>query len=199
MKNIVLLIVAMLSLGCTKENDQPNQDFTSVYGGVPYKGTVSGTVSIDGGNEFALSGKGSIALMEATKDSVSIVFLSDLDKLGEINIKVPGKYDGNSFYMEDENPNIYFKIIDQNIDGKSISDRQEMTFKGKLEKESGQMKMIAVFKQDTESFPKGTRLELNFDTNRAISNSSGDVGGCPTRLVPVWSPNGVVMGMVPDC
>jgi hypothetical protein len=198
MKKIVFLIVAILSLGCSKENDHSNESFTSLYGGAPYKGTVSGSVSIDG-NELALSGKGSIALMEATKDSVSIVFLSDLDKLGEINIKVPGKFDGKSFYMEDENPNIYFKIIDQNIDGKSISDRQEMTFGGKLERERGQMKMIAVFKQETESFPKGTRLELNFDTKRDPSNSNGNPGGCGTRLVPVWSPNGVVMGMVPDC
>ena len=199
MKKIVFLIVAIISLGCSKDSNQPDQGFTSLYGGVPYKGTVIGRVSIDGGNELALSGKGSIALIEATKDSVSIVFLSDLNRLGEINIKIPGKFDGDSFYMEDENPNIYFKVTDQNIDGKSISESQEMTFQGKLERERGQMKMVAVFKQETESFPKGTRLELNFDTNRDVSNNNGDVKGCPTRLVPVWSPTGVVMGMVPDC
>ena len=201
MRMIVLLIMSTLFLGCAKENDQTNQDedFTAFYGGIPYKGTVSGRVSIDGGNNLDLSGKGSIALIEATKDSVSIVFMSNIDRLGEINIKIPGKFDRKSFYMEDENPLIYFKIIEQNIDGKSISDSQEMTFEGKMEKTRGQMKMVAVFKKETESFPKGTRLELNFDTNRDISNSNGDVGGCGTRLVPVWSPNGVVMGMVPDC
>ena len=199
MKKIVLLLVSILSLGCAKENDQHVQSFTSFYGGIPYKGTISGSVSIDGGNELDLSGKGSIALIESTKDSVSMVFLSDINRLGEINIKVRGKFDGKSFYKEDENPNIYFQIIDHNIEGKSISDSQEMFFKGTLERERGQMKMVAVFKQETESFPKGTRLELNFDTHRDMSNSNGDVSGCPTRLVPVWSPNGVVMGMVPDC
>lgn len=194
-------MVFILGLGCTKENDQANQEenFASFYGGIPYKGTVSGSVSIDGGNELDLSGEGSIALIEATKDSVSIVFMSDIDKLGEINLKIPGKFDGKSFYMEDENPNIYFKIVDQEIDGKSTSDSQEMIFEGKLEMERGQMKMVAVFKEETESFPKGTRLELNFNTNRDINNSNGDVNGCSTRLVPVWSPNGIVMGMVPDC
>lgn len=199
MKKILFLLVSIVSLGCTKENDLPDQSFTSFYGGIPYKGTISGSVSIDGGNELDLSGEGSIALIEATKDSVSIVFMSEINRLGEINIKIPGKFDGKSFYMEDENPGVFFKIIDQNIDGKSFSDNQETIFEGKLEKERGQMKMVSVFKQETESFPKGTRLELNFDTNRDISNSDGDVGGCPTRLVPVWSPHGIVMGMVPDC
>lgn len=199
MKKIVLLVLFILSLGCAKESDQLDEGFTSLYGGIPYKGTISGRVSIDGGNELDLSGKGSIALIEATRDSVSIVFMSDIDGLGEINIKIRGKFDGKSFYMDDENPNIYFKIIDQNMEGKSVSDSQDMIFEGKLERERGQMKMVAVFKQETESFPKGTRLELSFNTNRDISRSEGDVGGCPTRLVPVWSPNGVVMGMVPDC
>lgn len=194
-------MVSILFLGCTKEDDQArdDEDFHSLYGGTPYKGTVHGGIALDGGNELDLSGEGSIALIEDTRDSVSIVFLSDIEELGEINIKIRGKYDRNSFYTGNENSDIYFKITDQTINGEFISETQEMVFDGKLEREKGQMKMIAIFKSETESFPKGTRLELNFDTSREVTENDDDGSGCRMRMVPIWGPNGMSMGMVPDC
>jgi len=201
MKKIILFMVSILCLGCTKEDNQAQEgeDFNSLYGGIPYKGTVQGSISLDGGNELDLSGEGSIALIEDKQDSVSIVFLSDIEDLGEINIKIRGKFDQKSFYMGNENPDIYFKVVDQIINGKFVSEMQEMDFDGKLERELGQMKMIAIFKQETESFPKGTRLELDFDTRREVTENDDDGSGCQMRMVPIWGPNGMTMGMVPDC
>jgi len=30
-------------------------------------------------------------------------------------------------------------------------------------------------------------------------NDVNDTEGCQMRLVPIWSPSGMTMGMVPDC
>src|SRR5690606_9114913 len=201
MKKIMLFMVSILLLGCTKEDDQvrESEDFSSLYGGIPYKGTVRGSLLLEGGNKLDLSGAGSIALIEDTRDSVSIVFLSDIEDLGEINIKIRGKYDRKSFYTGNENSDIYFKITDQTINGEFISETQEMTFDGRLEREQRQMKMLAVFKKETESFPKGTRLELNFNTSRDVTENDSGGSGCQMRMVPIWGPNGMTMGMVPDC
>ncbi|MBD1431444.1 hypothetical protein H8B06_01290 [Sphingobacterium sp. DN00404] len=201
MKKIMLFMVSILLLGCTKEDNpaRENEDFNSLYGGIPYKGTVQGRISLDEGNALDLSGDGSIALIEATSDSVSIVFLSDIDDLGEINIKIRGEFNSKSFHMGKESSGIYFRVVDQIINGKFTSETQDMVFEGKLEKESGQMEMVAIFKEETESFPEGTRLELNFDTSRKITENDDDGPGCQMRMVPIWDPNGMTMGMVPDC
>ncbi|WP_156309500.1 hypothetical protein [Sphingobacterium endophyticum] len=193
-------MVSILLLGCAKDDDPPreNEDFNSLYGGIPYKGTVQGLISLKG-NKLNLSGVGTIALFEDSKDSVSIVFLADIDDLGEINIKIRGRFDRESFYMEKENSDIFFRIMDQTIDGKFISEVQEMSFGGNLRVDKSQMKMVAIFKQETESFPEGTRLELNFDTSRKIRENDDDGSGCQMRMVPIWGPNGMTMGMVPDC
>lgn len=206
MKKITVTILVhvcflLFFAGCTKEGDHTGdgEDFNSRYGGIPYKGTVHGHISLDEGGTLDLSGDGSIALIEATGDSVSIVFLSDIDDIGEINIKIRGEFDSQTFHLEKESSGLYFRIVDHIISGKFISETQDMAFEGKLEQEIGRMKMVATFKEETESFPMGTRLELNFDTSRKITENDDDGSGCQMRMVPVWGPNGMTMGMVPDC
>lgn len=193
-------MVYILLLGCAKDDGpaRKNEDFNSLYGGIPYKGTVQGRMSLEG-NRLDLSGDGTIAIIEDAKDSVSIVFLADIDDLGEINIKIRGRFDRESFYMEKENSDIFFRIMDQTINGKFISEAQEMSFDGNLRRDKCQMKMVAIFKQETESFPEGTGLELNFDTSRDITENDDGGSGCQMRMVPIWGPNGMTMGMVPDC
>lgn len=193
-------MVSILLLGWGKDDDpaRKNEDFNSLYGGIPYKGTAQGGMSLEG-SILGLSGDGTIALIEDAEDSVSIVFLADIDDLGEINIKIRGRFDRESFYMEKENSDIFFRIMDQTINGKFISEAQEMSFDGNLRRDKGQMKMVAIFKQETESFPEGTRLELNFDTSREITENDDSGSGCQMRMVPIWGPNGMTMGMVPDC
>ncbi|WP_433895863.1 hypothetical protein [Sphingobacterium mizutaii] len=199
MKKILLLIVSILFLGCNKDDDpaRGREDFNSLYGGIPYKGTVRGSIALEG-DKLDLSGDGTIALIEETKDSVSVVFLADIDDLGEINIKIRGRIDRESFYMEKENSEIFFRITDNAINGKFFSEVQEMTFDGNLSRETVHMKMTAIFKQATDSFPKGTRLELDFDSSRKVTEND-DGTGCQMRMVPIWGPNGMTMGMVPDC
>jgi hypothetical protein len=101
--------------------------------------------------------------------------------------------------MGKEISDIFFRIKDQTINGKFISEAQEMSFDGNLRRDKGQMKMVAIFKQETESFPEGTGLELNFDTSRDITENDDGGSGCQMRMVPIWGPNGMTMGMVPDC
>ena len=192
-------MVCILLLGCAKDDGpaRKQEDFNSLYGGLPYKGKVQGRIFLEE-KEISLAGNGTIALIEGTKDSVSVVFLADIEDLGEINLKIRGRFGRESFFLENESSDMFFRIMNQEIEGRFISESQEMTFVGNLGREKGQMKMTAVFKQETDSFPTGTRLYLDFDTGRRVTEDD-DLSGCQMRMVPIWGPNGMTMGMVPDC
>lgn len=203
MKTIHLsLVIACLLLlsGCTKDDDgqDANQNFNEVFGGKPYKGTAIGIRSQDGVENYTWNGEGRVALIEATADSVSIVFMADFGELGEMNFKVRGKYDHSTYRMDTTDPNIFFRITDEKITGAIDNAQQEMAFEGTMKREMTTMRMRVSFKEANGPFPKGSALDLTFDTHRRPDdNDNGE--GCQMRLVPIWSPSGVTMGMVPDC
>lgn len=74
-----------------------------------------------------------------------------------------------------------------------------MRFEGMMKKEQAKMTAQIYFKEASDPFPKGSTLSLSFDTNREVSDDDDDGSGCQMRLVPIWGPNGMTMGMVPDC
>lgn len=196
----LLLAFMLLLTGCAKENNEQeaNQNFNETFGGTPFKGTATGIRSQNGADDYTWKGEGRIALIEATADSVSMVFMADFGDLGEMNFKVRGKYDRSTYRMDTTDPSIFFHIIDENISGAIKNKQQEMSFEGSLKKETASMTMRVNFKEENGPFPKGSSLKLTFDTRRTIDD--GDDGeGCKMRLVPIWSPSGVTMGMVPDC
>ncbi|MGH2622479.1 MAG: hypothetical protein ACRDE7_02340 [Sphingobacterium sp.] len=198
----MILIVSIFFLGCTKENDENNtrDNFTGKYGGKPLNGSVTQVLTGEGFEDINWNGEGMISLIEASDDSISIVFLADFGSQREVNFKMRGKVDGFNFRSGDDEPASFFRIVDEKITGNSESAVQEMRFDGTMKK--GQAKMTAqiYFKETNHPFPKGATLSLKFNTSREITNSDGgDVSGCQMRLVPIWSPTGVTMGMVPDC
>lgn len=202
MKKIVLLIGCILFLGCTKENDENiNRDnFTEEYGGKPFKGSVAQELTGEGFEDINWKGDGMITLIEASDDSISVVFLADFGNQSEINFKMRGKVDGLNFRFEDDGSASFFRIVNEKISGNSESAVQKMRFDGTMKKEHAKMTAQIYFKEANGPFPKGATLSLNFNTSREISNNDdGDVSGCQMRLVPIWSPSGVTMGMVPDC
>lgn len=203
MKRIIkyaCFFAALLLLGCGKDDhsDINREDFVSLYGGKPFKGTAIGLLSEAGQTTYTWNGEGRIALIEATTDSVSLVFIADFDDEGEINFKVRGAYDGTQ-YSTGRDQSSYFNVQDQQIDGLIINEDQRMTFQGKMEKEKATLNMRVEFLKETGSFPQGSLLDLTFETTREIVAGDEDGEGCQMRLVPIWSPSGVTMGMVPDC
>lgn len=203
MKTIHLsLVIACLLLlsGCTKDNDgeDANQNFNEVFGGKPYKGTAKGVLFQNETPIYTWDGEGRIALIEATADSVSIVFMADFGNDDEMNIKLRGKLDGAAYLMETTDPDNFFRIVDEKITGQINNAQQQMIFDGSLRRETAAMNMRVTFKEATDVFPAGSVLELTFDTRRTIDDND-DGEGCQMRLVPIWSPSGVTMGMVPDC
>lgn len=185
----LLLAFMLLLTGCAKENNEQeaNQNFNEIFGGTPFKGTATGIRSQNGANEYTWKGEGRIALIEATADSVSMVFMADFGDLGEMNFKVRGKYDRTTYRMDTTDPSIFFRIIDENITGAIKNTQQEMSFEGSLKKETASMTMRVNFKAENGPFPSGSSLKLTFDTRRTIADDdNGD--GCEMRLVPIWSP-----------
>ena len=202
MKKIVLFIVCIFFLGCTKENNEntTSDNFAGKYGGKPFKGSVNQVLSGEGFDDLNWNGEGMISLIESSDDSISVVFLADFGDQSEINFKMRGKVDGFNFRSENNEPTSFFRIVDEKISGNSQSAAQQMNFEGTMEK--GQTKMTAkiYFKEASHPCPKGATLSLKFNTSREITgDDDGDVSGCQMKLVPIWSPTGVTMGMVPDC
>lgn len=195
-------IFIALALGaCSKSDQQENQeDFVSIYGGKPYKGTAKGERSANGTTNYRWEGEGRVALIEQTADSVSLVFMADFDEEGEINFKVRGRYDGQHFYTADQDdPSIYFEVSEERITSNITNDVQKMQFGGRLGREKADLTMRVEFLEASGIFPAGSELELRFETARDLATDDGDGSGCSMRLVPIWSPSGVTMGMVPDC
>lgn len=197
--SLIGMFLILLS-ACSKDNggQDTNQNFNETFGGKPFKGTAKGVLLEDGVESYTWNGEGRVAFIEATADSVSIVFMADFGELGETNFKVRGKYDISSYRMEPTDPNIFFRIIDGKITGAIDNAQQEMSFEGTMRRETTVMHMRVNFKEENGPFSKGSTLDLTFDTRRTIDDN-GDGGGCQMRLVPIWSPTGVTMGMVPDC
>ena len=185
----LLLAFILLLTGCAKENNEQeaNQNFNEIFGGTPFKGTATGIRSQNGANDYTWKGEGRIALIEATADSVSMVFMADFGDLGEMNFKVRGKYDRSTYRMATTDPSIFFRIIDENILGAIKNTQQEMSFEGSLKKETASMTMRVNFKAENGPFPSGSSLNLTFDTNRTIEDGDNSEG-CKMRLVPIWSP-----------
>ncbi|MEJ5089257.1 hypothetical protein GEO21_04325 [Sphingobacterium faecium] len=196
----LLLVFFLLLTGCTKDTSEQDADqtFNETFGGQPFKGTAIGIRSQNGADDYTWKGEGRVALIEATADSVSMVFMADFGDLGEMNFKVRGKYDQSTYRMDTTDPNIFFRIIDEKITGTLNNAQQEMSFQGTLRNETASMVMRVNFKEENGPFPKGSSLKLSFDTRRSIDNNDNGQG-CQMRLVPIWSPSGVTMGMVPDC
>jgi hypothetical protein len=190
------IILLLLSAGCSKENVN-NKDFATTYGGKPYKGDVRVELFENGTSLNTWNGDGRIAVIEAEADSVSIVFMADYGTTGEVNFKVRGKYDQMNYMMGDQQPS-YFKVNGKTIDGKIFTADQNFNFTGTIENERVNMTMQVEFLKDLNGFKQGDRLDLNFNTTRDISEGNS-TEGCQMRMVPIWSPNGMTMGMVPDC
>mgnify|MGYP000872849668 CR=1 FL=1 len=196
----LLMVSVVIITSCTKDNNERGgiQNFNETFGGKPFKGTATGVRSQNGADDFTWNGEGQIALIEATADSVSMVFMANFGALGEMNFKVRGKYNHSTYLMDTGDPSIFFHIIDEKITGATNNAQQEMIFQGTLRKETASIDIHVNFKEENGPFPKGSSLELTFDTRRTIDDR--DIGeGCQMRLVPIWSPSGVTMGMVPDC
>ena len=202
MKKIVLLIGCILFLGCAKENDENTnfKNFTEEYGGKPFKGSVTQVVTGEGFEDINWNGDGMITLIEASDDSISVVFLADFGNQSEINFKMRGIVDGLNFRFEDDESASFFHVVDEKISGNSESTVQQMRFDGTMKKDQAKMTAQIYFKDANGPFPKGANLKLDFNTSREITNNDdGGDYGCQMRLVPIWSPSGVTMGMVPDC
>ncbi|NQD72031.1 hypothetical protein HP439_14995 [Sphingobacterium shayense] len=202
MKKIVLLIGCILFLGCAKEIDENTnfKNFTGEYGGKPFKGSVTQVLTGKGFEDMSWDGDGTITLIEASDDSVSVIFLANFGKLGELNFKMRGKVDGLNFRIEEDESASFFRIVNEKISGNSESAAQDMRFDGTMQREQAKMTAQIYFKEASDPFPKGSTLRLNFNTKRKVMiNDDGDVSGCQMRVVPIWTPDGLVMGMVPNC
>lgn len=193
----LLLAFICLTIACSK-NDQENIDdntFANVYGGKPYKGSVVAVRLADGTETHRWDGEGRIVFIEPTADSVSMVMLADLGSVGEINLKLRGAQRGSAFFADNEN--IKFQIREEKITGNVSNAAQRMAFNGSLSPERSGLVVTVEFVAGQEGFPPGSKLEMTFDTSREADGDNGE--GCTMRMVPIWSPTGVTMGMVPDC
>lgn len=203
MKKIKLICVLFLMLqGCAKDNDTTSSrnNFESLYGGKPFKGSAKVVLEREGFDKLTWNGDGLVALVESSSDSISIVFLADLGKNNEINLKLRGKVDGPNFSFNGPNASTFFHIVDKAITGNLSNPAQEMRFEGTMNEQRTRLNAEIYFKQANDPFPQGAKLYLTLDTKRAVVVDGDDNGtGCDMRVVPIWSPTGITMGMVPDC
>lgn len=201
MKKLLWIMMPILWLGCAKDDseDGTKEDFVAFYGGTPFKGTAEAVRSQNGMDDYRWQGKGSVILMEASPDSVSLVFIADFDEQGEINFKFRGKHEGLSYKLEAEGTANYFRIVNQKISGLIDNAEQKIQFDGTMQEESTKMSIMVQFRQANGAFPAGSTLALTFDTRRDVEASGDGTDGCQMRLVPIWGPSGMTMGMVPDC
>ncbi len=200
LKIIFGLLLSLSFFGCTKDETENlnDENFVSAYGGKPFKGKAKGIRSEDGQTTYEWNGDGRIAIIETTADSASIVFMADFGKEGEINFKLRGAYSGLSYQLSDQQQNPVFMISDQRIIGEITNSEQQMIFNGSMAKNQAILNVQVKFKKETGAFPEGAVLDLTIDGERTIAEE-GSGEGCQMRLVPIWSPNGITMGMVPDC
>lgn len=198
---LILFTLVLLFVSCAKDDaeNMGAQRFDELFGGKPYVGTARGVRSQPGVADYVWSGEGRVAVIEASADSVSVVFMADFDDEGEINLKFRGKIDGSNLRLEAEGSESYFTISREQIDGKIENAAQRMAFGGILQRGKADMSMSVYFKEADGAFPQGSTLNLTLNTSREIPDEGDDESGCALRLVPIWSPNGVTMGMVPDC
>ncbi|TDS11691.1 hypothetical protein [Sphingobacterium paludis] len=190
---------ACLITSCSKQADEPldNTNFVSLYGSKPFKGEAKGQRSMNGQVDYNWAGDAHIALIEPTADSVSLVFLADFGDEGEINFKIRGAYRDQNFQAGENDPKSSFSISSNNLTGTIVNVSQTMDFNGRFEREKAIVTMRVQFLEEVGAFRKNAVLNLNFDTSRDMETDDGE--GCAMRLVPIWSPSGVTMGMVPDC
>ncbi len=194
---VIYIFMLFIIMGCSRkdENQPGDNNFADLYGGNPYKGSVTGIRSEGGNQTHRWEGDGRIVLIEPTADSVSLVVMADFRDIGEVNLKFRGAYNHNSFHAESDH--ITFQINNQKITGIIANTDQKMSFDGTLTTEQSKLIMTIEFIQGQEGFPPGSTLEVIFDTSRKISDD--DEGGCNMRMVPILGPSGMTMGMVPDC
>lgn len=196
------LLLGTLGLqGCAKDSDgeENHADFVSNYGGRPFKGSAEGVRSQGGQANYTWQGEGRVALIEPSTDSVSLVIMADFGAEGEINFKVRGAYSDNAYRATETSGSSYFTVIDQRLKGEIDNGKQLMLFEGLLEKERADISLKVTFLEEVGTFPKDATLDLTLRTTRDASPAAGDGAGCQMRLVPIWSPSGMTMGMVPDC
>ncbi len=197
--SILILCVAGFTLtGCTDQEDPAEREgFISRYGGKPYAGTASGVLRSQQGEElYSWNGSASIGLLEVVGDSVSMAFRADFGREGEMNFKTRGVQEGGN-YVADGGENSRFGITDGSIGGAVTNPVQEMAFVGSADPTQISMTMEVEFLDDSGDFPEGSVLELVFNASRTLGEE--DENGCTLRMVPIWGPNGMTMGMVPDC
>ncbi|MCL7987149.1 hypothetical protein M8998_04250 [Sphingobacterium sp. lm-10] len=200
-KLFIILTLGLLFAACAKDNTESMEDrnFNKLFGGKPYIGTARGVRSQPGTADYTWNGEGRVAVIEASGDSVSVVFMADFADEGEINLKFRGKIDGSDLRLEAAGSTSYFLITNEQIDGKIENASQSMVFDGILQRGKADMTLSVYFKQTDGAFPAGSTLNLQLNTSREIPNDEDNDAGCQMRLVPIWSPNGITMGMVPDC
>ncbi|MFD2970237.1 hypothetical protein [Sphingobacterium bambusae] len=196
----VFAVLVLLALGCTKDDsaDDQSDNFVERYGGTPFNGNAKGIRLVNGQSNYEWTGDGRIVLMESTVDSVSMLFMADFGDEGEINFKVRGAYQDLNFRAGADDPTQVFAVDDGRVSGKIVNQEQAIDFSGDLQRERASVHMRVEFLEATPVFPANSVLDLHFDTQRKVADG-GDTDGCQMRLVPIWSPSGVTMGMVPDC
>lgn len=102
MKALISLFTFISLLGgCAKEGDtKAENNFDSLYGGKPFKGTAKSVLTGEGFENVNWNGDGTVTLIESSADSVSMVFLADFGNQSEINFKLRGKVDGVNLRFE---------------------------------------------------------------------------------------------------
>lgn len=191
------MAIAML-VGCSKdENEQLSKGrFGEQFGGTPYRGNATGELFVDDELIYVWEGTATVSAIEQTADSVSLVFQANFGDEGEVNLKMRGRdYDGD-FLLE--NPDAVLRVIDGTISGRLENPAQTIALSGDVHDRYVNADIEVLFNQSTEVFPAGSTLKLAFRTAREVEHTGGG-DGCAMRLVPIWSPNGMTMGMVPDC
>lgn len=198
--SIIILLLSCLLQSCSKDNNNSSPDtFESLYGGRPFKGAANAILERDGLEQLTWNGNGLVSLIESSGDSLSIVFLSDFGNKSEINFKLRGKVERNYFTLNGNSSPPFFNIIDERITGNIAHDIQDICFEGIMHRGRAKLTAQIYFKKASDPFPKGSTLHLTLDTRREIEEDDDDETGCQMRLVPIWSPSGMTMGMVPDC
>lgn len=202
--NVLASFAAVLAIivfmGCSKsEKPQPAQSrFGDQFGGTPYLGDATGELFIDGSLRYTWEGNATVSAIEQTADSVSLVFQANFGDAGEINLKIRGRDHNGNFLLE--SPGAVLRIIEGDISGMFENAAQTISFSGDVRERYVFADVDVLFNESTDVFPSGSTLKLAFRTSREVEGgdpSGGD--GCTMRLVPVWSPTGLTMGMVPDC
>ncbi|WP_353126320.1 hypothetical protein [Parapedobacter pyrenivorans] len=202
MKNLFIIFAfGFLLIGCSKDESKviENDNFETLYGGRPYVGTARSIRSQQNVADYTWNGEGRVAVIESNNDSISVVFMADFDDEGEINLKFRGKMHGSELRLEAEGSDNYFVISQEEIEGQFENAGQSMAFDGVFQRGKVDLNVNVLFKQTNGAFAAGSTLNLQLNTSREIPTEGDNGPGCNMRLVPIWGPAGMTMGMVPDC